>query len=204
MELITNLTLLETQRRAKMEINHTIRIINQINDEWKYKRKRRRNAVDLITASVNKLSNIDPSLIDQIHDNAKTKLTIILMRCMDNPLWKPLSVKEKIYRKLEPLISKLQTAQLDTGTDGNLCEIILTRLSACVAYQNNEEGNDFVFVGYEPKMATKYIKYLFGDSVPLKTYRMQPLGLPATFEELASILQINQDKANQRYLDSKD
>lgn len=197
MNLIKNIILAETQRRSDMEIEYTIRIINKIYNEWKYK-KRRKNAVDLITMSANKISNIHPSLIDKIHPAAKLKLATILMRCMDNPMWEPISVKEKIFKKLRPLLNALQGFNPQTGTDGTLLQIIATRLSACISYQSKTDDSH-VFVAYEPKLPAKYLKYLFGDVIPCKTYRMQMLMLPNEFSEFAGILQINTDKCIERH-----
>ena len=84
MQLFKQLQLNETQRRSSMEVEHAIQVINAVYKEWK-KTKRRKNAVDLITTSVNKVAHLDPSLIDHIHDASKVKLGAILMRCMDNP-----------------------------------------------------------------------------------------------------------------------
>lgn len=203
MELFENLLLVETQRRSKQEVDNAIRVINQIYKEWKYK-KRRKNAVDLITTSVNKISNLDPSLVDHIHEAGKLKLCAILMRCMDNPVWKPLEVKKKIYRKLYPLIDRLQSFSPETTTGACLREVIMTRLSACLSYQEECEPGKRIFVAYEPKIPTRYLKYIFGDALPCKTYRMQMLMLPEDYDTLIEVLTINHEKCRTRFSECED
>lgn len=191
MELLQNIVLLETQKAADKEVEHVIGIINKIHNEWKAT-GRRKNAVDLITTSVNKLSNINPAILPHIYDATKIKLVVALMRCMDIPMWKPVESKEKIYRKLYPLISKLQNYHPNVETNGTLREVILTRLSACIYDKQKDKS---VFVAYEPKLPTKYLNYVFGSGVPKKTYRMASLPLPEDFDSLIEILEINQKKA---------
>lgn len=195
MELFKKLLLTENQRRSAAEIDQAITVISKIYNEWK-KVKRRINAVDIITTSVNKISNINPSVVNHIHTAAKQKLVIIIMRCMDSPLWKPLDAKEKVYKKLYPLISKLQSEVPNTGTGGTLRDVILTRLSAAISYQTTQCE---IFVAYEPRITKSYLRFLFGGTPPVKTFRMQSLPLPEDFETLISTLKINQDKAIKKY-----
>lgn len=196
MDFFKELLLLETQKAANKEVDHAITVINKIYNEFK-RVKRRINAVDIITTAVNKISNIDPSLVDHIHAAAKKKLVIILMRCMDIPPWKPLNNKEKVYKKLYPLIDKLQNEVPNSGTGANLRNVIMTRLSAAIANQKNESK---LFVAYEDKLPTSYIRYLFGDKPPEKTYRMASLPLPEDYESLLNILDINNEKAKGKKL----
>lgn len=195
MQLFQKFLLVESQKAANKEIDHAITIINKIYNEWK-KIKRRINAVDIVSTSVNKLSNIDPVMVDKIHAAAKAKLVIIIMRCLDNPVWKPIGAKEKVYKKLYPLIAKLQNEVPNTGTGGTLREVIMTRLSASLAYQNSRGE---VFVAYEPRLPNSYMRFLFGNETPAKTYRMQSLSLPEDFETLVELLRINHEKAAARF-----
>lgn len=203
MELFEELLLVETQRRSKQEIDNAIRVINQIYNEWKHK-KRRKNAVDLITTSVNKISNLDPSIVEHLHEAGKLKLCAVVMRCMDNPVWKPLSVKQKIYRKLYPLIERLQFFSPESTTGGNLLEVIATRLSACLSYQEECDPSERIFVAYEPKLTTRYLKYIFGDALPCKTYRMQMLALPEDFDTFVDLLAINHEKCRNKFSECED
>jgi hypothetical protein len=195
MELFQKFLLRESQKAAGKQVDHAITIISKIYNEWK-KVKRRINAVDIVSTSVNKIANIDPSVVDYIHAAAKAKLCIIIVRCLDNPVWKPLDAKEKIYKKLYPLIAKLQNEPVMTGTGGTLRDVIMTRLSASMAYQLSR-GN--VFVAYEPKLPTSYMRFLFGSDTPAKTYRMQSLPLSKDFETVLDTLKINHEKAMGRY-----
>lgn len=192
MELFQNILLMETQKAAQKEVSYTIEIINKVYGEWK-KTGRRKNAVDLITTSANKLANINPAVLCHVHDAAKLKLVITLMRCMDLPPWKPIESKAKLYKKLFPLIHRLQNVMPNTGTGGSLRDIIMTRLSAAISYQDKKNS---VFVAYEPTMPKKYLVHIFGQrELPEKTYRMQTLPLPDDFETLVEILTINHQKA---------
>jgi hypothetical protein len=195
MDLFKNMLLQEHQRRAAAEIDNVITVINKVYNEWK-KRKRRINAVDIVTTSANKIANINPALIDHIHKAARAKLVIIIMRCLDIPVWKPIDTKEKIYKKLYPLIKRLQNDIVNTGTDGKLRDVIMTRLSAAISHQMTQCE---VFVAYESRLPTSYIRFLFGSTPPEKTYRMQSLLLPTDFDALVDILKINQEKAMKRY-----
>lgn len=195
MELIRNLLLLEHQKRAAAEIDHTITVISKCYNEWK-KRKRRINSVDIVTTSVNKIGNINPVMVHYIHKAAKAKLVIIIMRCLDLPIWKGIDTKERIWKKLYPLIAKLQNERVNTGTNATLKDVIMTRLSAAISYEMTKSE---VFVAYEKSLPSDYIRFLFGSSPPTKTYRMQALTLPADFDSLVDILRINQNKAMKKY-----
>ena len=189
--LFEQILLAETQKAAQKEVDYSISVINKIYNEWK-KIHRRINAVDLITTSANKIAGINPEVVDYLHGPAKDKLAVILMRCMDIPPWRAVGSKEKIYKKLFPLIQRLETHNPNTGTGGNLREIIMTRLSAAIAHQDEAAS---VFVAYEPVLPAKYLKYLHGDKMPEKTFRMASLSLPGDFDSLINILTINHDKA---------
>ena len=195
MELFNQMLILESQKAAHKEVKYTIQIINKIYKEWK-KLKRRVNAIDIIATSTNKISNINPVMVDYLHPMAIKKLVIIIMRCLDNPLWKPLDQKERIYKKLYPLIEKLQYESVNTGTKGQLKDVIMTRFSANISY-NLSKGQ--IFVAYEPIIPKSYIRFLFGTNIPLKTYKIQGLRLPTEFESLIDILTINQQKAIQKF-----
>ena len=195
MELFKNMLVQEHVKAANKEIDYCVTIINKIYNEWK-KRKRRINAVDVVTTSVNKIANINPVMVDYIHKAARAKLVIIIMRCLDTPVWKPLETKEKIYIKLYPLIKRLQNDVVNTGTNGRLRDVIMTRLSAAISHQTTQCE---VFVAYESRLPTNYIRFLFGSTPPMKTYRMQSLLLPADFDTLVDTLKINQEKAIKKY-----
>lgn len=195
MQLFQQMLLMETQKAAAKEVEHSINTINKIYNEFK-KVTRRINAVDIITTSVNKISNIDPSTVDHIHAAGKMKLVIIIMRCMDLSPWKPLVSKQRIYKKLYPLINKLQNDIPNTGTGGNLRDVIMTRLSAAIATQENACK---FFVAYESKIPSSYIRYLFGDKVPEKTFKMASLPLPEDYSSLLELLVINNDKAKKKF-----
>lgn len=196
--LFQQMLLTETQKAAQKEVDYTISVVNKIYNEWK-KVTRRINAVDLITTSANKIATLNPEAIDHVHEATKVKLSIILMRCMDNPPWRPVATKEKIYKKLFPLIKKMENTRPETTTNGTLREIIMTRLSAAISHQDTAAS---VFVAYEPSLPSRYLKYLHGDKMPTKTFRMTALSLPEDFESLIEILTINHEKAKSK-LDSK-
>lgn len=196
MELFKQLLLIESEIASVKEVDYTISVINKIYNEWK-KQKRRINAVDIVTTSVNKLANINPETIKNCHQAAKTKATIIIMRCLDNPIWKPVEAKEKIYKRLYPLINVLQNEKPNSGTEGSLRDSIMTRLSASISYQEHEGK---LFIAYEARLPTSYMKHLFGSrTAPVKTYRMASLALPEEFESLIEILRINYEKAVERF-----
>lgn len=120
------------------------------------------------------------------------------MRCLDIPPWKPLEERQRVYKKLYPLLDKLKTYNVKTGTGGKLREVVMTRLSAAYCYQHKVD-NDIIFVGYEPKLTKKYIKYLFGQEEPVKVYKMAMLNIPENYETLIDTLRINHNKAIERY-----
>ncbi|WAX21587.1 hypothetical protein [Stenotrophomonas phage RAS14] len=201
MELYQQLLLTESQRAAQKEIDYSISVVNKIYNEWKKSRGRRINAVDLITTSANKISTLNPDVVSQVHEATREKLTVIIMRCMDIPPWKDPYSKEKIYTKLYPLITKLETYNPNTGTGGNLREAIMTRLSSTLCHSSKEK----VFVAYEPTISAKYIDYMFShDSKPKKTYKMRSLKLPSDFESLMDTLEINQEKAEKAFKSEKE
>ena len=146
--------------------------------------RRRINAVDIITTTVNRITKMNPDSIRFLNDEMKMKMAIIIMRCMDNPFWKAVSVKEKIYDKLFPLIKPLENFPLNTGTNGTLKQIILTRLSANIAMQ--DDGNKGkIMVCYEPTMPKTYSRYLFGDHTPDKIYKMQSTIYASGFQHVS-------------------
>lgn len=192
MKLFQELILHESRKTAQKEIDHTIAVVNKIYNEWK-KTGRRINAVDLITTSANKISTINPAVLPHVHEATRLKIATIIMRCMDIPVWKDPWSKEKLYKKLYPLLEVLQTYDPNTGSSGNLREVIMTRLSAALSHKY---GNG-IFVAYEPTISASYLKYLFKDEeAPKKTYKMQALKLPPDFESLMNILEINQKKVD--------
>lgn len=199
MEFFKQLILHESRKTAQKEIDHTITIVNKIYNEWK-KTGRRINAVDLITTSANKIGTINPAVLPHVHEATRLKIATIIMRCMDIPAWKDPYSKEKLYKKLYPLIEVLQTYDPNTNSSGNLREIIMTRLSATLCHK----GGNKVFVAYEPTISDSYLKYMFkNEEVPKKTFKMKALKLPNDFESLMSILEINQKKVDKQSSDEK-
>lgn len=200
MELFKEFTIMEAEKTANKEIRYSIDIINQMYNEWK-KIKRRVNAADIVVTTANKLSTISPTVVDRIHEASRIKLASLLMRCMDVPYWKPLSEKSQIYKKLFPLIDKLKNYDARTGNGATLKEVILTRVSAAHSYQNKLEDGSIVFVAYEPKITPSYMRYLFGseaDNVAV-TYKMQTINLPQDYASLLDTININHNKALERY-----
>lgn len=191
MKFFNEMLLIESQLSAQKEAQHVISVVNSLYSEWK-KTGRRKNAVDIITTTANKLATIDPSVIDNIHDAAKLKMASLIVRCFDIPYWKSVDQKEKLYKKLINVIKKLETHDPNVESGGNLREVLMTRLSASICY-NSENKN--IFVAYEPKLPDSYLRYLFGNEKPERVYRMQCLPLPEDFESLVSVLKINHDKA---------
>lgn len=190
MELFKTLVLHESRKTAQKEIDHTIAVVNKIYNEWK-KTGRRINAVDLITTSGNKISTINPAVIPLIHEATRLKLATIIIRCLDIPIWKDPYTKDKLYKKLYPLIEVLQNYDPNTGSGGNLREVIMTRLSAAVCHKNGGKA----FVAYEPTISSSYLKYMFKDEeLPPKIVKMKALKLSGDFETLMSTLEINQKK----------
>jgi hypothetical protein len=192
MDFLKKLLINESVKAGQKEVTHTINVVNTVYNEWK-KIGRRKNAVDLVTTSANKIATLDAAVIPLVHEATRLKLATIIMKCMDCPVWKDPWSKEKLYKKLYPLIDKLQTYDPNTGSSGNLREFIMTRLSAALCHKN---GNK-VFVAYEPTISASYLKYLFkNEEAPKKTYKMQALKLPSDFESLMNILEINQKKVD--------
>jgi len=202
MGLFNELTLMESQKRADLEVGYAIASINEVYNEWK-KIHRRRNAVNIVTTSVNKLSTISPDTVDFIHDTAKLKLATIIMRCMDIPPWMKADSKRITYRRLLPLILKIQNVSPNTGTGGSLREVIMTRLSASVCY-NTDAPNNTVFVGYEPVINKKYLRFIYGDEQPEHVCKMQTLSMSEDFDTLLNTIKINHEKACAKYIGNTD
>ena len=199
MELFKRIILDESQKQAHREILYTIRTIHDTYLEWlKRIKNRRKNAVSLVTTSVNKIGTITPESLQHISNELRQKLSIILMRCLALPTWKSITSKKSTYRRLYPYLKELENVVPNTGTKGNLREIILTKFSAAICIQSKYPQ---VFVAYEPLLPKEYLKYLFGEEkFPEKTYKMQSLLLPEDFDELIDILTINHKKAVDLYL----
>lgn len=197
-QLFKDFTLLENQKKANEEVVNAINEINEVYKEWK-KTKRRKNAVNIVTTSVNKVCRINPATINYIHDTARLKLAAIIMRCMDIPPWMDLESKRITYRRLYPLLEMIQTQTPNTGTDGNLREVIMTRLSASISYNCEDPKEKNVFVAYEPKITKKYLRYIFGEEMPENICKMQTLPLPKDFDTLINTLKINHQKACDKY-----
>jgi hypothetical protein len=197
MEILKKILITEQQNNTSREVLYATQVVNKVYAEWK-KTGRRKNAIDLVASSVNRISVIHPDLLPHLYDSVVMKLCIIIMRCMDLPVWKPVEVKRRFYKKLYPLIDKLEHVEVNIGTGGTLREIIMTRLSAAITHKN-DEGHK-VFVLYEPKMPKQYLEFIFKDNLPKKCYRMQALPLPQDFDSLISILEINYKKAADNYM----
>lgn len=199
MSLFEDIILVENEKASAKELQYIHSLIDKTYNEWR-KIARRINAVDIITTTVNRIIKISPSSVEKLNLEYKAKMAIILMRCMDNPFWRPVEDKHKVYEKLYPLITKLQNIRINTGTEGTLRQIITTRLSANMAMQDkNNKGK--VVVVYEPKFSDRYSRFLFGEHKPEKVYRMEVLQLPAKFDTLIEHLKINYKKALKRYED---
>lgn len=198
MQLLKEFTLVENQKKAAEQVGYAINSINDVYNEWK-KTKRRRNAVNIVTTSVNKITTIDPSIIDHIHETSKLKLATIIMRCMDIPPWMDVETKRITYRRLYPIIKKIQTHSPNTGTGGLLRDVIMTRLSASITGCSAEEHEKNVFVSYEPAVSKKYLRYMFGEEMPQNVVKMSALNLPNDFDTLVNILRINHKKACDKY-----
>lgn len=197
MELFKDFVLMETQKQAHKEVLYAIRSINQTYAEWgKRGKNRRRNAVSLTATSVNKITTITPESIDYINSDMKQMLAIIIMRCLSLPHWSNVVSKRASYRKLYPYIAKLENLVPNTGTNGTLRQIIMTRFSAALSSQHRYSQ---VFVAYEPVLPRTYLEYLFGDKLPSKTYRMEAMPLPKDFDDLIDIININHGKGVDLY-----
>ena len=193
MHLFKNLLLIESEKTAQREIADVVSIINKVFTDWN-KVSRRKNAIDLISSSANRLARIDVDIISKLHDAAKAKLAFICIRCMDVPFWKSVNTREKIYKKIFPILNKIQTISPNTITGGNVRDVIMTRLSAAVCYAEKSKA----LIVYEPKVPSEYIKYLLGDYKVDRVMKSQSLPLPDDFESLIDTLKINQEKANKQ------
>jgi hypothetical protein len=193
MGLFQEIIIAENHKASQKELEYTHSLINKTYNEWR-KIRRRINAVDIITTTVNRIIKMNPESIQFLNDEMKMKMAILIMRCMDNPYWKPVSNKEKLYTKLFPLIKPLENFALNTGTNGTLKQIIMTRLSANLAMQD-EHNKGKVMVCYEPTMPIAYSRYLLGEHKPDKVYKMQALSMPEDFETLIHIIRLDLDKA---------
>ena len=198
MELFKELHLIESQKRADQEISYAIGSINEIYKEWK-KVQRRRNAVNIVTTSVNKLTTIDPDLVDHIHDTGKQKLATIIMRCLDIPPFVDPETKRVTYRRLYPLLNKVQGIDPNTTTGGKLRDIIMSRLSASISNRSEDLKEKDVYVAYEPNVSKRYLRFIFGEDMPNNVCNMQTLSLPEDFDTLLNTLKINHTKACDRY-----
>jgi len=192
MELLQKILLTEQQKNTEREILYAVQIINKVYNDWKMT-GRRKNAIDLVTSSVNRIAVLPPRILDMLYDSSIMKLVTIIMRCMDIPIWKDVETKKRIYDRLYPFIERVEHISPNTGTGGTLRQIIMTRLSAAIAHE--DDNTVPVFVAYEPKIPKDYIDFIFKDKKPAKCVRMQALPLPQNFESLVQILKINHDKA---------
>jgi len=199
MDLLKDFYLIESEKAAIKEARHAINTVNSLYNEWK-KVKRRVNAVDIVTTTANKLGNISPATIPNVHEATRFKIATLCMRCLDIPPWKPLHERERTFKKLIPIISSLQNYNVKTGTGGTLREVIMTRISAAYCYQNPTEGGEVIFVCYEPKASKKYVQYLFGEKIPDKIYKLGMLNIPENFQTLMDTIKINHEKAINKYL----
>lgn len=197
MSLFKQLIIVENEKTSTKEKEFTVSLINKCYNEWR-KIRRRINAVDIITTTANRINKINPEAIKFLDDETKMKLAIIMMRCMDNPPWKPIGGKEKLYEKLWPLIKPIENHVLNTGTGGTLKQIIMTRISASLAMQD-EDNKGKIMVCYEPRMPTTYSNYLLGDHKPDAIYKMQPLSMSGDFQTLIDVLKIDLAKAKKKF-----
>lgn len=194
MNILQRIMLVESQQAAQKELLHSINVINTCYSEWK-KRGRRKNAVDIITTTANKLSSLDVNIVKNIHPAGKQKLVIMLLRCMDIPTWKDVETRGKIYKKLFKLIDLLQNEHSTTDTSSTLKQAILTRLSGAISKKSESK----VFVAYEPVVPKELLNYIFGDELPVKTYKFEFIGLSDDFDNVISQLTINHEKAENRF-----
>lgn len=194
MSVMKDVVLLESEKASKREVQYAIDCVNKAYKEWK-KVKRRTNSANIITTSINLLAPLDANVIPRVHEATRLKMATILMRCLDVPYWKSPSAAKKPYERLIHLIQGLKNYNPKSGTGGKLKEVIYTRLSACVGYSQKSP----VFVAYEPKVPSSYLRYLFGSELPNRTYLMTPISLPEKYEDFLDILQINIEKAKKAY-----
>jgi len=198
MSLFEDFIIVENNKASQKELEYTCSLINKTYNEWR-KIRRRINAVDIISTTVNRIIKVNPDSLKYLDEEMKMKIAIVLMRCMDNPFWKPVHAKEKIYDKLVPLIKKLENFKLNTGTGGTLKEVIMTRMSANIAMQDKSNAGK-VLVSYEPMIPASYVRYLMGESHKVdKIFKMQTLNMPGEFNTLVHVLTINLDKASKKH-----
>lgn len=202
MDLLKECIVVESQKAAAKETKFVIDSVNALYNEWK-KIKRRVNAIDIVSTTANKLGNISPEAVDRVHEATRLKIATLVMRCLDLPPWKPLAERQRVYKKLYPLLDRLRTYNVQTGTGGTLREVVMTRISAAYCYQNPTQDKEVIFVSYEPKVTKKYLRYLFGDEQPIKVYKLSMLNLPGDFESLVDTIRINHEKCVEKYLKSK-
>lgn len=193
MNLFKNLLLCESKRSSDAEVADAISVINKVFSDWN-KVGRRKNAVDLITSSANRLARIDPAIIDFIHDAARNKLALICVKSMDIPFWKNVSNRASVYKKLYPILDKVQNMSPNVTSGGNVRDVIMTRLSASVCYEEKAKA----LVIYEPKASPEYLRYLLGDYKIDRVMKSQSLPLPNDYDTLINTLRINQQKANKQ------
>lgn len=198
MSLFKEFIVIESEKSSQREISHTIDTVNSLYNEWR-KVKRRINAVDIASTTANKIGNISPDILPHLHSTTRDKLAILCMRCLDYPRWKPIMDNQRIFKKLYPIIDKLQNQQMHTGTGGTLKDVILTRMSASYCYQNKLEDGTIVFVSYEPQPSGTYMRYLFGSEQPNKTYTVSSLTMPETIEKCVKIISVDHEKAVKKY-----
>lgn len=197
MSLFKQLIIIENEKASTKEKEFTVSLINKCYNEWR-KIRRRINAVDIITTTANRINKINPEAVKFLNDEIKMKLAIIMMRCMDNPYWKPVSGKEKLYEKLYPLIKTVENQELNTGTGGTLKQVIMTRLSASLAMQDDDNKGK-IMVCYEPRMPQTYSNYLLGDHKPDVIYKMEVMSMPGDYQTLIDILNIDLEKAKNKF-----
>ncbi len=193
MNLIKSLQLNESQRLAEKQMQHISFLINKTYNEWK-KLKRRRNAIDIVATATNALRTIPSDYIKLLTDENKAKLCIILIRCMDLPVWANVGNKERTWKKLYEYIVELQNFITPTKTNSALKDVIATRLSARIGYKINKK----VFVVYERHVSKAYLDFLFGNDQPEYVYRMTIMSLPENFGELIEFLKNNFERVSEK------
>ena len=186
MNLLKSIQLDESQRLAEKQMQHISFLINKTYNEWK-KIRRRRNAIDIVSTATNALRTIPADYIKLLDDENKAKLCIILIRCMDLPVWARITNKEHTWKKLYEYINELQNFIVPTQTNSSLKDVIATRLSARIGYKIEKK----IFVAYERHISKEYLDFLFGNDPPDQIYRMIIMSLPESFEELIDLLQNN-------------
>jgi len=204
MDFLKEIKLFESEKAAQKEVRYSIDTVNQLYNEWK-KVKRRINAANIVSTTVNKLSTISPAVMNRVHAATRLKAATLIMRCLDAPYFKPLSEKSLAYKKLYPLLMELSDEDVRIG-GSRLKQAVLTSLSAAYSFQNKIEDGTIVFVAYDDKITPSYLKHLFGneDQFVKQTYKMQILGMPQEFASLINLIRINHEKAIQKYKSSGD